>query len=410
MPWPSFILAALSLLIWVVLTFARGAFWQLHAFDDDQSGPQPLTNMPRVTAIIPARNEAEAIAQIIESILGQDYAGDLRIVVVDDHSEDGTGQIAWEAARRARAEHRVEVIAAEALPPGWTGKLWAMQQGVAKARWHAADYLWFTDADIRQAPDTLSRLLRRAETQRLDMVSLMVLLETKSLAEKLLIPAFLYFFLKLYPPKWVANPKSQAAGAAGGCVLLKREALERIGGLERIRGEVIDDCSLAITVKQSGGKLWLGLTRKSVSLRGYASFGEIRDMIARTAYTQLGYSPLLLAGALLGMFLTYGVPAIFTFSPNPVIWRMSLATWSLMATTYLPTVRFYGLSPLWVPALPAAALFYSYSTWLSAVRYWMGRGGQWKGRSQAPARASRPAIAAGQAKSSRETPENILQR
>ena len=198
-----------------------------------------------------------------------------------------------------------------------------------------------------------------------------------------------------------------AAGAAGGCVLLRREALHRIGGLARIRGEVIDDCSLAIAVKQSGGKLWLGLTRKSVSLRGYLTFAEIRDMIARTAYTQLGYSSMLLAGALLGMFLTYGVPALFTFDPHPVVWRMSLAAWALMTVTYLPTVRFYRLSPLWALALPASALFYSYFTWLSAVRYWMGRGGQWKGRAQAPPRARRAMTP--QIESPRGSRENILQ-
>jgi hopene-associated glycosyltransferase HpnB len=407
-PWLSFILAALSLLIWVILTFARGTFWQLRAFDDDFLKPESLANWPRVTAIVPARNEAQTIAQTVESVLTQDYPGELRIVIVDDHSSDDTGQLALEAARRAGAEQRVEVIAAEALPLGWTGKLWAMQQGVERTRKHEADYFWFTDADIWQAPDTLSRLMSRAESQRLDLVSLMVLLETKSFAEKLLIPAFLYFFLKLYPPKWVANPKSRTAGAAGGCVLLKREALERIGGCARIRGEVIDDCSLAIAVKQSGGALRLGLTRKSISLRGYATFAEIRDLIARTAYTQLGYWSVLLAGALLGIFLTYGVPVIFTFSPYPAVWRMSLAAWALMTVTYLPTVRFYGLSPLWALALPASALFYSYSTWLSALRYWMGRGGQWKGRAQAQPKRRR-GMTSSQSESPRDTRENILQ-
>ncbi len=409
MPWLSFILVAVSLLIWAVLTFLRGAFWRLYAFDDDLRKPESLARWPQVTAIVPARNEARAIAQTVASLLAQDYRGELRIVVVDDHSDDGTGQLAWEAARRAGGEQRVEIIPAEALPLGWTGKLWAMQQGTDHARKHAADYFWFTDADIRQAPDTLSRVVSRAERQRLDLVSLMVLLETKSFAEKLLIPSFLYFFLKLYPPKWVADPKSRVAGAAGGCVLLKRKTLERIGGFARIRGQVIDDCSLAIAVKQSGGKLRLGLTRKSVSLRGYASFAEIRDMIARTAYTQLGYSPLLLAGALLGMFLTYGVPVVFAFSPRPMVQIMGLAAWALMTFTYLPTVRFYGLSPLWAPALPAAALFYSYATWLSALRYWMGRGGQWKGRTQAPGK-SRREISARQAESSHDVRENILQR
>jgi len=407
-PWLSFILAALSLLIWVVLAFTRGEFWHLRVFDDDLHKPESLANWPRVTAIVPARNEAQFIAQTVESMLTQDYPGELRILVIDDHSDDLTAQLACEAARGMGADERVEVIAAEALPFGWTGKLWAMQQGVEHASKHAADYFWFTDADIRQAPDTLRRLMSRAETKCLDMVSLMVLLETKSPAEKLLIPAFLYFFLKLYPPKWVANAKSRTAGAAGGCVLLRREALNRIGGLAGIRGEVIDDCSLAKAVKQSGGKLWLGLTRKSVSLRGYSTFAEIRDMIARTAYTQLGYSSMLLAGALLGMFLTYGVPALFTFNPYPVVWRMSLAAWALMTVTYLPTVRFYGLSPLWALALPVSALFYSYSTWLSALRYWMGRGGQWKGRAQAPPRPRRE-MTSPQIESPRGSRENILQ-
>ena len=388
MPSFTFILSAISLLIWVVLTFLRGTFWQVRAFDDDASQPESLTGWPRITAIVPARDEAEAIAQTVESLVKQDYPGELRVIVVDDHSEDGTGALALEAAKRAGAAERVEVLPAAALPAGWTGKLWALQQGVEKAVEHAADYLWFTDGDIKQAPDALHRLVTRAETQNLDLISLMVLLKTKSFPEKLLIPAFLYFFLKLYPPKWIANPKSKMAGAAGGCILLRRNALARIGGLAAIRGEVIDDCSLARAVKRSGGALLLGLTKKSVSLRSCTKFSEIRDTIARTAYTQLGYSPLLLAGALVGMFLTYGVPVIFTFSAQPAVWRLGLVAWALMAITYLPTLHFYGLSPLWAPALPAAALFYSYATWLSAVRYWMGRGGQWKGRAQAPAKAT----------------------
>jgi hopene-associated glycosyltransferase HpnB len=275
------------------------------------------------------------------------------------------------------------VVPAAVLPAGWTGKLWAMQQGVEKAGGYASKYLWFTDADIEHAPDTLKRLVGRAEAERLDLVSLMVLLQAKSLPEKLLIPAFLYFFLKLYPPQWIADRHAKTAGAAGGCILLKHEVLERVGGLAAIRGEVIDDCALAKAVKRSGGGIWLGLTRKSVSLRAYTTFGEIRDLIARTAFTQLGYSSLLLAGTLVGMLLTYVAPVALTFHPWPVVWRLSLAAWAVMAFTYLPTLRFYGLSPLWAPLLPLSAVFYSYATWLSAARYWLGRGGQWKGRAQA---------------------------
>ncbi len=223
----------------------------------------------------------------------------------------------------------------------------------------------------------------QAEIQRLDLVSLMVLLQAKTIPERLLIPAFLYFFLMLYPPKWTADDKSRVAGAAGGCILLRRTALQRVGGISSIRSEVIDDCALARAVKGSGGTIWLGLTRKSISLRGYKRFGEIRDLIARTAFTQLGYSGLALFGTVLGMLLTYFAPVVLTFHRQPLVWRLGLAAWALMTTTYLPTVRFYQISPLWAPLLPAAALFYSYSTCLSAVRYWLGRGGQWKGRAQA---------------------------
>jgi len=384
--WVALILTVFSLLIWVVLTFLRGAFWQLRAFDDDIAKPQMTAEWPRVTAIVPARNEAETIARAVTSLVKQGYPGELRLVVVDDHSEDGTGKLAREVVALMGARERMEIVQAAELQPGWTGKLWAMQQGVEKAGGHGTNYIWFTDADIEHAPDTLKRLVGRAEAAQLDLISLMVLLQAKSLPEKLLIPAFLYFFLKLYPPQWIADKTSKTAGAAGGCVLLRRDLLERIGGLAAIRGEVIDDCALARAVKRAGGAIWMGLTRKSVSLRAYTTFREIRDLIARTAFTQLGYSGLLLMGTLLGMLLTYVVPVVFTFSPRPEVWRLSLAAWVMMTFTYLPTVRFYRLSPLWAPLLPVAAVFYSYATWLSAVRYWLGRGGQWKGRAQAPTR------------------------
>jgi hopene-associated glycosyltransferase HpnB len=386
--WLTLILTIISLCIWVVLTFLRGAFWQLSAFDDDLAKPQSLNSWPSVFAVVPARNEAGTVALSVGSLVKQDYPGEFRVIVVDDHSEDGTGALAQDAGAQAGAAERVDILQAAALQPGWTGKLWALQQGVEKAGSHAAEYFWFTDADIEHAPDTLRRLTARAESGNLDLVSLMVLLQAKSLPERLLIPAFLYFFLKLYPPQWIADKTSKTAGAAGGCVLLKRQALEHIGGLAAIRSEVIDDCALARAVKRSGGSIWMGVTRKSVSLRAYTTFGEIRDLIARTAFTQLGYSSWLLAGTLLGMLLTYVVPVVFTFSARPVAWRLSLATWVLMVITYLPTARFYGLSPLWAPLLPLAAVFYSYATWLSALRYWLGRGGQWKGRAQAPAKSA----------------------
>lgn len=379
-----FFLTTISLLIWCVLAFFRGGFWQVQRFNRDLQSIDALAAWPRVLAIVPARNEADTIARVADSLLKQGYRGEYRAIIVDDHSEDSTASLALAAARSAGGVERLTVVSAETLPKEWTGKLWAMQQGVESGTKFAPDYFWFTDADILHAPDTLQRLVSRAEEQNLDLTSLMVLLQTKSIAERLLIPAFLYFFLKLYPPQWIADIKAKTAGAAGGCVLLRQAALLRIGGLAAIRAEVIDDCALARAVKRSGGAIWMGLTRKSVSLRAYTSLGEIRDLIARTAFTQLGYSTLVLLGTLLGMLLTYVAPVAFAFSTQPILWRVGLAAWALMAITYLPTVRFYGLSPLWAPALPLAAMFYSYATWVSAIRYWLGKGGQWKGRAQAP--------------------------
>jgi hopene-associated glycosyltransferase HpnB len=386
-PSVALILAGLSLVIWIVLTFFRGAFWQVRGFDSDTAGDEQAPSWPRVAAVVPARNEAGTIACCVESLVGQDYPGEFRIIVVDDHSEDGTGELARAVAKSGGAAERATILQAAELQPGWTGKLWALQQGIAGAGDFSPDYFWFTDADIVHAPDTLRKLVTRAESQQFDLVSLMVLLQAKTIPERLLIPAFLYFFLMLYPPKWIADTRSKTAGAAGGCIVLRRGALERIGRISAIRAEVIDDCALARAVKLSGGTIWMGLTRKSVSLRTYKRFGEIRDLIARTAFTQLGYSALVLLGTVAGMLLTYFVPLVLTFHTQPLVWRLSLVAWVLMTMTYLPTVRFYQLSLLWAPLLPVAALFYCYSTCLSAVRYWRGRGGQWKGRAQALAKS-----------------------
>ncbi len=377
-------IAAIPLAIWLYLFFARGFFWRLREFDDDRTSPKPLHDWPSVVAIVPARNEAQTIARTVDSLARQNYAGEFSIIVVDDHSNDGTAALAQNAAATAGATERVSVHAAATLPEGWTGKLWALNQGVARAAATSASFYWFTDADIVHAPKTLRRLVSRAENGKLDIASLMVLLPAETTVERLLIPPFLFFFLKLYPPRWIANPNARTAGAAGGCILLRREAVERSGGLAAIRGEVIDDCALARAVKKSGGKIWMGLTRASQSLRGYGTFGEIRDMVARTAFTQLRYSSLLLLGTLLGMFLTYLAPVALLFAKNLVAIAFGISAWALMSLSFLPTLRFYRMSALWAPLLPLAAGFYSYATWVAAVRYWLGRGGQWKGRAQAP--------------------------
>jgi hopene-associated glycosyltransferase HpnB len=369
--------------IWLHLFFGRGWFWRVKTADADRDRNEQAGEWPTVVAIVPARNEAETIGKALTGVIRQNYPGRFSVVLVDDHSDDATVSLAQQSAKENRAEDRVPVVAAPGLAQGWTGKLWALNAGLAAGTVQQPKYFWFTDADVVHGPETLRRLVARAEREKLDLTSLMVLLQAKTLPERLLIPPFLYFFLMLYPPKWIADGDLSTAGAAGGCVLLRREALERLGGLAAIRGEVIDDCALARAVKRGGGQVWMGLTRLSVSLRSYGTFAEIRDLIARTAFTQLRYSTLLLVGTLLGMTLTYLAPVALTFVPDVTARVLGFMAWALMTASFVPTVRFYGLSVLWSLLLPVAALFYTYATWISAVRYWMGKGGQWKGRAQA---------------------------
>lgn len=375
--------AAVVLATWVYLVFARGQFWWLRDFDDDIAPHQELREWPRVVGIVPARNEAETIARVVKSLAEQNYGGAFSIMVLDDHSTDGTTEIALKAAADVEAPSRVAVHSAAPLASGWTGKLWALNEGTERVADTSTTFYWFTDADVIHAPDTLRRLVSRAEKKELALTSLMALLRVETPAEGLLIPPFLYFFLKLYPPRWIADSQARTAGAAGGCILLRREALEKIGGLAAIRGEVIDDCALARAVKRSGGKIWMGVTRASVSLRDYDNFGEIRDMIARTAFTQLRYSPLLLIATLLGMLLTYIAPIVLAFSGSTFAAACGIAAWVLMTVSLIPTLWHFRKARYWAFLLPIAALFYCYATWISAMRYWSGRGGQWKGRAQA---------------------------
>jgi hopene-associated glycosyltransferase HpnB len=393
------VLGIIALAIWLHLVFGRGWFWRVGSLDADRS-PVETSGIvwPRVVAVVPARNEAETIGRTIASLVLQDYPGEVSVVVVDDHSEDSTANIARTAAEENGAHERVSIVSASNLPPGWTGKLWALNEGVSRfaapqnGEQASGDakvpaYYWFTDADVAHAPDTLRRLVGKAEREKLDLCSLMVLLQAKTLPERALIPAFVYFFLMLYPPRWIADDDLATAGAAGGCILLNAEALARIGGLAAIRSEVIDDCALARAVKASGGRVRLWLTRNSSSLRAYRTFGEIRDLIARTAFTQLRYSAVILVGTLLGMILTYAAPVVLVFAHDSTARALGLTAWILMAASFLPTVRFYRLSAVWAPLLPLTAAFYTYATWLSATRYWLGKGGQWKGRAQAPKEA-----------------------
>jgi hopene-associated glycosyltransferase HpnB len=374
------LVATIPLAIWIYLFLARGNFWQLH---EDDTQPQALASWPRVVTIVPARNEAETVAQAVRSLARQDYPGEFSIIIVDDHSEDDTAALARKAADESGAPARVTIHSAADLPPGWTGKLWALREGVQSASSPVPGFFWFTDADIVHSPDTLRRLVFRADKDSLDLASLMVLLRAKTFPERLLIPPFLYFFLMLYPPRWIADSNARTAGAAGGCILLRRETLERIGGIAAIRKEVIDDCALARAVKKNGGKIWMGLTRASVSLRGYDSFAGIRDMIARTAFTQIRYSLFFLVVVFAGLLVTFLLPWFSFLSGEDPAWFLASTAICLMTVTYGVTVRFYGLAWPWALALPLSAVYYGYATGVSAVRYWLGRGGQWKGRAQA---------------------------
>jgi len=379
----STLVTAIPLAIWIYLFLARGNFWQLY---EDDIVPKSLGDWPHVAVVVPARNEAETIAQSVDSLAKQDYPGEFYIIVVDDHSEDGTAALARNAAEVSGAAERVSIHSAAVLPQGWTGKLWALNEGVQEAAKHLPEFFLFTDADIEHAPDTLRRLVFRAEKEPLDLASLMVLLQAKTFPERLLIPPFLYFFLMLYPPRWIADPKARTAGAAGGCILLRCEALERIGGLAAIRREVIDDCALARAVKKSGGEIWMGLTRASVSLRGYGSFAEIRNMIARTAFSQLHYSLFFLVVTLAGLVVTFLLPWFSFPSGEDPAWFLASTAICLMTVMFGVTVRFYRLAWPYALTLPLAAVYYGYATCVSAARYWLGRGGQWKGRTQAQKR------------------------
>lgn len=334
---------------------AHGRFWRAR----DESSPVGPAPRARVAAVIPARNEADVIGRAVSSLLQQDFDGELSIFVVDDHSTDGT------AERAAGAE----VIAAPPLPPGWTGKMWAVSQGLGRAFMGDPDFVLLTDADIEHSPDNLRALLSRAERDRLDLASFMVRLENRTWSERFAIPAFVFFFFKLYPP-------ARGAGAAGGCMLVRAAALRRAGGVDRIRGEIIDDCALAREVKRAGGRIWLGLTPRTRSLRSYGGLGEIGQMIARTAFTQLRYSAALLAGTVAGMALLYAVPPVGAVIGDP----FAGGAWLLMSIAYTPMLRFYRQSVLWAPLLPLVAVFYTGATIWSAIRHWTGRGTGWKGR------------------------------
>jgi hopene-associated glycosyltransferase HpnB len=366
---------------WLARWRTHAGFWRI----EQDPAPGAPDVWPAIAAIIPARNEEASIGETLRSLWSQDYPGRLRVLVVDDQSEDGTAEEARRAARQAGREEELRVLTSGQLPEGWTGKVWAMHQGLTLGLTpeEPARYVLFSDADIAHGSGALRKLVCRAEAGPCDLVSFMVRLQNRSAAERLMIPAFVFFFRMLYPFRRINDPADPLAGAAGGTMLVRREALERIGGMARIRSALIDDCALAREVKRGGHRIWIGLSETSRSLRSYGRLREVLDMIARTAYTQLGYSPARLVGCVAGLFLIFLAPPLLLLFAAGWAAAVGGLAWLLMSLLYLPMVRFYRQAPFWALLLPLTAALYLRATLLSAWRHHRGRGGQWKGRSGA---------------------------
>ena len=408
-------LGALTVVIWLGIALARDGFWLARERDDvsftpllpslqgrgrgwvgfggtlrpPRADPPPTppfqggeqesreAGWPTVVAVVPARDEAEVIAESIGSLVAQDYPGDFRIILVDDGSSDGTADIARAAAR---GSDRLTILPGAPLARGWTGKLWAVSQGIAAAG--DADYVLLTDADIAHAPDTLASLVARAEGDDRVLVSLMARLRCESFAERALIPAFVWFFQMLYPFATVNARGRGLGGAAGGVMLVRRTALEAAGGIGAVRGALIDDCAFGALMKRHGA-IWLGLTNRARSIRVYDTAESVAAMISRSAYAQLRYSLWLLAGTTIGLALTYLAPPLLAVFARGYAQALGMMAWILMAILFQPMLRFYRRSPLWGAALPIIASFYAGCTLLSAWQHARGRGGMWKGRAQA---------------------------
>jgi hopene-associated glycosyltransferase HpnB len=376
-------LASLSLLIWLYLALFHGRYWRA---DQRLNAPSfDLRSWPAVVVIVPARNEADVIEAAVCSLLSQDYRGEVKVIVVDDRSDDGTSAPASRGATMAGRPGALTVVPGRALPDGWSGKLWAVHQGVLEAGQIApeADYLLLTDADVVHAQSAIRSLVFKAETERLDLVSLMVMLHCKSLIERLLIPAFVYFFQQLYPFPRANRDGDAVAAAAGGCMLVRRSALARIGGIASIRDALIDDCALARAIKATG-PIWIGLAERSKSIRPYEGLADIWNMVARTAYTQLSYSPANLVGTVFGLAIAYLAPPLIFLAGvadgQGQAAAIGLVAWMVMAMTYAPTLRLYRQPLVLAFALPGIAVPYALMTIDSARRHWQGRGGAWKGR------------------------------
>ncbi len=379
----SFMLTSLALAIWVYLLLGRGGFWLTPKYDDLE--PQPAAiSWPAIAVVVAARNEADSIADCVASILQQPYPGLLSMVLIDDQSSDGTAELARKAAASVDAADRLTVLAGRELPSGWTGKMWAVHQGLDHvANWpEQPQFVLLTDADIVYSGDVVMRLVARAQTKNLAMASIMAKLRCVSFAERFLIPAFIFFFGMLYPFSWVARADHATAAAAGGCILARWSALQSIGGISSIRGALIDDCALGAKLKKQG-PVWLGFSHHVRSVRPAERIDEVGRMISRSAFAQLRYSVTILIGVMAAMALVFLIPVAFALFGDGLNRVFAGVSWLLMALAFQPTLRYYEQSPLWGLALPAIALAYMVFTINSAYQHFRGRGGMWKGRVQA---------------------------
>ncbi len=396
----------LAAIAWTYLVIGHGGYWRTSQWLPPVS--RDPDTWPDVVAVVPARNEAEMLPATLPALLGQEYPGTLTVIVVDDRSSDGTAEVAAKLGAG-----RLKMIAGTAAPAGWAGKVWAMAQGLGAAGMPPAagtnpapgGYVLFTDADIALAARTLRDLVAAAEADDRDLVSQMALLRTATGWERIVVPAFVYFFAQLYPFRRVNVPGARTAAAAGGCMLVRRDALAKSGGLAPIGGALIDDVAMGRMIKRQRGRCWLGLSRQVVSVRPYPRLGSLWQMVARSAYVQLNYSPALLAATLLGLLFLYvlppagaviGLAALLTGGSGASTGSAALAAdaglagWALMSLSYLPMLRLYRLSPLRAPGLPLIALLYAGMTADSARRHYTGRGAEWRGRTdQGPLRLLR---------------------
>lgn len=382
-------IAFLPVVIWAVLILGRGGFWLCRERDDAafaslEGAGLTAADAPAIVAVMPARNEADVIAASVAALLKQDYPGRFSLIVIDDQSSDGTAAAARTAAARLGQDERLRIVNGSAPPKGWTGKLWAMRQGLEALDGDPPDFILFTDADIACAPPVLRRLATIARATDRVLVSVMAELRCVSRAERWLAPAFVFFFAKLYPFAWVNDPPRRTAAAAGGCMLVRREALAAAGGLEVLRGALIDDCALGAAMKRQGS-VWLGLSHDVLSLRAHADVADFGRMITRSAFAQLRYSPLLLVGAVAGMGVTYLTAPAFAVFGQGAARAAGFVAWVMMVLAFAPMLRFYRQPVLFGLAMPLIAATYTLFTIESALQHWRGRGGYWKGRYQASA-------------------------